>query len=116
MFIFQLIAKFTDAEDVVSDSNHNQFYPIHYFSKAFFQNYHLFLGHAAHVIVEFPGIVDSSATIVDYSRLDNPEKKGFFLLQYWMHFSRRAGSSNCIDSRDLLSVSTYSQYIYLFWI
>ena len=102
MFIFELIVRFTDVN--VMEWNHVKFYPIHYFYKAFCRNYHLFLRDEEHVIIEFPGIVDSSGSIVDYTQLDTIRKQVFFLFQHWMYFSQCAGGRSFSNYRDLCAV------------
>ena len=113
LFIFELISRFTHNEDeAISTSKY--FYPIHYFSKSFFENYQRFLQNKSHVLVDFPGIVDISATVIDYNRLDNSGKKVYFLLQHWHYFSHRAGGitiANYIDIKS--SLFQWSLFLYV---
>ena len=99
IFIFELIERFSDVH--VMERDYIKFYPIHYFSKEFFRNYQLFLNDAEHVFIEFPGIVDSSGSIVDYTKLDTFGKKVFFLFQHWMYFSHRAGGRSFSNLKEL---------------
>ena len=111
MFIYELVEKFTDA--TVIESNHAFFYPIHYFSKDFFKNYKLWLEDGEHVLVDFPGIIEASGYVVDYSLLDTFGKKAFFILQHWMYFSHRAGGTPFYDYRKLKDKSIFQWCLFL---